>query len=409
VVVVSLPSAVSPAPPAPAANPWSEIESTEVDVAAPRTARIPRQTRETDEPRRRRSRDDDYDDKPRSLKWLWISGGTVATLLLVGLIVMAISAVTPKSKTTEPTAAQNKEQPKPPPEPKPKPESDRAAAEALISMAKLRVRTDAREVEVSAAAALPTGRLTVLEIDFEGNALNMHFVNNTFIPALTNLKSLTEVRLDRWQLELSPDHVRQMAAMPLAKTLQRLDARVELTPASLTELKKFEVLNDITLSVPHPDDALFERLVELPRVDTLAFHSLSPSPNLTSKGWEAVAKLPLTTLTLVRSRAAPDAFRALTAKGVFARGAPTLEFVGCEDLGDAALLDLSKRETDLKTLTLRGIDVTNKGVLHLAAVKSLKTLILRQTKVTEAGAKALITAHGDLNVILDGTILRPTK
>jgi hypothetical protein len=57
----------------------------------------------------------------------------------------------------------------------------------------------------------------------------------------------------------------------------------------------------------------------------------------------------------------------------------------CPELTDASLQELSERETDVRLLSFRSIDFTDKGLKYLAAVKSLKALQLRQTKVTEAG------------------------
>ena len=131
-----------------------------------------------------------------------------------------------------------------------------------------------------------------------------HFVNNTFLPALTNLRSLTDIRMKRWQMTLAPEHLRQMAAMPLAATLLRLDAQVELTPASFADLRKFTVLNDLTVNVPKPDDAMFARIAELKKVETLTFIELSPAAGLTNKGWESIAGMSLGWLTIVRSPAA---------------------------------------------------------------------------------------------------------
>jgi hypothetical protein len=154
--------------------------------------------------------------------------------------------------------------------------------------------------------------------------------------------------------------------------------------------------------VRKPDDALFERLAELPRFELLAFVDLPSSPNLTNRGWEAVAKLPLLWFTLVDSKTAPDALRVLTAKGEGSRTVPALEFLGCKELTDQSLLELSRRPTEVKFLSFSGIDLTDEGVKHLAEVKSLKTLLLRRTKVTEEGARALSAERPDMKITWDG-------
>ena len=249
--------------PAAAPNPWSDIESTEGAALTPRTTRTRREPEEEDPRRSRR------DSEARSLKWVWIGGGTaLLAVLLGGLVWLAVAAVSPKTKPTEQVEkppAQPKPVPTPVPAPKSVPDSERSAAEQLLPEAKLKLLPDnGPEVEVGPGGTLPAGKFTVQVIDFESNkGLDANFVTRTFLPAVTNLKGLAEVRMDRWQMELSAEHVRQLAAMPLTGTLSRLDAAVELTPASLNELKKFRHLDDLTVVVPEPDDALFARLAEL--------------------------------------------------------------------------------------------------------------------------------------------------
>lgn len=378
------------------ADPWSGIDSTEV-VARPQRRAEP-------------SRRDDYEDedeepprRPRSLKWLWAVGAVAAFALLGGLVALAVNAVSPPAKTTEPTAEPPRPAPpKPAPAKPPAPESDRAAIEALSPSARLKVLVNDRggSVEVAPGAALPAGQLALLQIDFTDNdALGPHFVTNTLLPALANLRSLTDIRMKRWQMTLAPEHLRQMAAMPLAATLVRLDAQVELTPASLADLRKFTVLNDLTVNVPKPDDALFARLAELRKVEVLTFIELSPANGLTEKGWNAILGMPLTWLAMARSPAAPSALRALTAR----RGTPppALEFVACPDLTDDDLRELSEKPTDVRALTFRIVPLTDDGVKHLAAVKSLRAVSLGQTRATEPGARALFAARPDVKVVFN--------
>ncbi len=394
-----------------AADPWSDIDATDADAPAP----APGADRDREEPRRRtRRRDnDDSEDKPRSYKGLLIGvGAALGTVLLGGLVWLAVSAVSPKTKPTEPVV-QKPDDPKPPPVPPkkkdpPAPDSERAAAEKLLPLAKLTVFVDGGSThEVLAGGKLPEGRLTVTMIDFgESKDINRLYVANTFLPAVTDLRALTDVRMKHWQLELSAADIRLMSGMPLAKSLRRLDAPVELTHESLVHMKKFEQLNDVTFTVPQPDDALFGRLAELPQFQLLTLYELPAATNLTDKGWAAVAKLSLSTFTLVDSKTAPDALRVLSTRSTPARP-PWLEFIACKDITDADLLALSQRQTDVKFLSFSGCDLTDEGLKHLAAVTSLDRLILRSTKVTEEGVKALSAARPKMAIKWEGKEFGP--
>ena len=413
VAVVSLPAAAPAAPVA--ANPWADIETTEREEApapvaksAPRPARP---ARADEEPRRRAPARDDR--APRSFKWAWIAGGALGLLLLGGLVWLAVDAVSPKKPE-----AKEKERPaapvKPPAVPPAVIESDRAAAEVLIKKAKLRLLLDGgpQELEVAANGALPPGRLTVLEIDFgDDPTLSGGYVGGTFLPAVSGLKALTGIHMNKWQMDLSADHVRQLAAMPLAATVKRLDAQADLTPASVVELKKFKSLVDAAFRSRAPDDALFARLAEhAPQLEAVTFLDLPVSADLTDKGWEAIARLPLASFTLVTCPGAADALRVLSAKGTAGRpGTPRLEFQGCPQIDDDAFRELSERPTDMKTLVLRGAGITDAGLAHLAGVKSLRILEMKQMKVTEDGVKALRAARPDIRIIWDEKIFAPKK
>jgi serine/threonine protein kinase len=405
--VPAVPSVVAPQAPA---DPWGNLDATEVEE---RPARRPRRDRDEDDdyddrPRRKRRDRDDDRDPPRSLKGVWLGLLSAVALLLVGALVwMAANAVSPAAKPTAATAEKPKElQPQTKigaTTPKP-PDTDRAAAEALIGQARLKVQIDGRSpVEVAAGGQLPAGRLTITEIDFERNdVVGPAYVTATLLPALAQLRSLAEIRMSRYQLTITPEQLRQMAAMPLANTLARLDARVELTPASAADLRKFTAMEDLTVYAPNPSDALFERLSELVRLKLLTFHSLQAA-GLTDRGWAAVAGMPLDLLSLVDSPAAPEALRGLTVRRSVAP--PPLAFLNCEALTDDHLRQLGERPTDLQTLMLYSVGVTNAGLLHLADVSSLRNLRLQRVRATEAGARALYGKRPDMKIVFDEKLI----
>ena len=75
------------------ADPWSEIDSTEVVARPPRRAELTRRDDYEDD-----EDDEDEPRRPRSLKWLWAVAAVVAFVLLGGLVAMAVNAVSPRRR-----------------------------------------------------------------------------------------------------------------------------------------------------------------------------------------------------------------------------------------------------------------------------------------------------------------------
>ena len=98
----------------------------------------------------------------------------------------------------------------------------------------------------------------------------------------------------------------------------------------------------------------------------------------------------------------PSALRGLTAR----RGpVPPLEFLICPELSDDDLRDLSERATDVRALTFRTVPITDDGLKHLEAVKSLRAVSLERTRVTAPGARALVAARPDVKVVHNDVVI----
>ncbi len=382
---------------------WGDLDTTEqTSPPAARTVREPRpapkaernRTKEREAPR---SRSAQRDDAQRSLLWAWVASGAILVVVILGALiwfaVQSTRPAKPKDETVTPK----------PPEPKkggdkkvePAPDPDRTAATLLRDKAILKILPEGgAPTVVKLGEALPAGKFALTEIDFGEQNLHATYAADTFLPAVARLKSLTRVSMIRGQLALSTDQVAALAKMPLSDTLEQLEADTEFTPKSLTELKKFGRLNDLTGHFPAPDDAVFARLGDL-SLKFLVIVDLKGSEGVTDKGWEALGKLPLDQLLFFNCRLTPEAFRALTATG----GQTSLA-VGGGTLGDAHLLELSRHPSDLRALVLRQLNgVTDAGLLHLAKVTSLEKLELNLSAITDEGVEALKRENPKLKVL----------
>ncbi|MBM3983249.1 MAG: hypothetical protein FJ304_23850 [Planctomycetes bacterium] len=434
-VPVPEPVPLVPVAPAPAQNVFAAMQ-TETPAPAP-VAKSGRHAK----PKARDDEDDDEDDydrprrrekhrepdPPRVRGWVFAAGGA-ALLLLAGAVWGLIAVLSPKPKTD--TAEQKDTKPPPKKDDKKKDdkkddkkdpiglpvhENDRAAAVELVKHAKLKLLINGgpEQIEVPVNSVLPqANKLTIVEMDFEdARGLNPLFVSNVFIPNVSTLKSLAQVRMKRWQIELNAGQLALMANMPLANTLVRLDAQLELTATGIADLKKFKVLDDVTLFVAAPSDALWEQIAaEMPRLQAVTLLDLPAPAALTSKGWEALAKMPrLGFFSLVRCKCAGDAFTVFTTKGATAEpGLPGLEFQGGTGITDEALRAMAERGTDIKALSFRN-DITDIGLAHLHAVKSLRRVVLNETKATEDGVQKLQAAVPTVEVQLDGKVYPAKK
>jgi hypothetical protein len=433
------PVPLAPVAPAPAQNVFAAMQ-TETPAPAPvaKSGRHAKpKTRDEDD-----EDEDDYDDRPRRREkhrapdpprvkgWMY-AAGAAGLLLLAGAVWGLVAILSPKPKTDtaehkekdikkkddkkDDKKKDDKKDDKKDPIGLPIHENDRAAAVELVKHAKLKLLINGgpEQIEVPVNGVLPqANKLTIVEMDFEdARGLNPLFVSNVFIPNVSALKSLAQVRMKRWQIELNAGQLALMANMPLANTLVRLDAQIELTATGVADLKKFKVLDDVTLFVAAPTDALWEQIAaEMPRLQAVTLLDLPAPAGLTAKGWEALAKMPrLGFFSLVRCKCAGDAFKVFTTKGATAEpGLPGLEFQGGTGINDEALRALAERGTDIKALSFRN-DISDAGLEHLHAVKSLRRLVLNESKATEEGVQKLQDAVPTLEVHLDGKVYPAKK
>jgi hypothetical protein len=427
VVRASLPAAV---PEVTEANPWASLDATETDLS--RAVPPPPD-----------ASGDSYDGPPRppvrrarreggrGARWPLLAGGAVAVLMAVGLLTWAlVSVLGSKPKPTEPTpppplltpvspgpsrvpsppATPKKEEPPHPPTPgkkddppDPEPEGpdddDRKAARALVPFASLKVRVGREFRDVPAGGRLPREAFTVVAVDLVNSRerpLNESFVADTFLPAVAHLRGLQAV-VDGWTLELSADHLRRLAGMPLAQSLHSLQMSVVLTPESLPDLRKLANLAEVSVVPPRPTDALFAELAGLTSLRRLSFYKLGRQEALTGRGWDAVAGMRLDVFGMWASRGAGDALRAFAARP---GPLPAMRFMH-SDLADKALAEHLKPETELREFEVLGGDVSNAGLTALAAVRSLRLLVLTKTKVGEKQAAEIVPA-GDLRIVWNG-------
>lgn len=271
-------------------------------------------------------------------------------------------------------------------------DADRIAAEKLNPFADLKLRlTSGKEETVKRSEALPPETFVVTEIVFANNKLPNRFTNEVFLPAVAELKSLTTIRA--WgdlTFQLTEDQLAKLAALPLAKSLTTITYNagangLELNHRTFDMLKRFEKLNNLACSAASANDALLERLSELPAIKSaaLGLHSLGHSEKVTKRGLDAVAKLPLRDLALAGSPVA----------GEFIQRLPGVCKIHSLNFWSAPLTDVDLKElakySELGSVRLDDTNITDAGLKHLEGMIGLRFVSLTQTKVSKGAAEEL--------------------
>jgi serine/threonine protein kinase len=346
-------------------------------------------------------------------KWLK-PAVAVGAVLVVALAVFAVIEVWPKPPRDPNKGAERPPgAPAPPVRPadpkdkeKPPATPDRLAAEALRAHADLALKLGAHEIVVKKGDRLPTDSFVVTGIELVGSEFPPDFVDRVFLPAAEHLKSLNAVSgWDGLKPELTDTQLVRLAALPPGGTLTELKIAPgpKLTPGVLDALKKFPNLKSVSLSAASADDEQLKRLAELKLTDFLGLTNLGTSGVVTDTGRTALAKLPVRRLTLADSPAAPGFLRLLP------DGAKYEEInLWYSPVADDDLRGLARCES-VGRLVLRGTKVTDAGLEHLPAVRGLAFVDLTNTGVTKPGVAKLRAARPECRVEWDESASVPKK
>ena len=266
--------------------------------------------------------------------------------------------------------------------------ADRAAAEKLLPfVGELGLRLpDGNTVKVAKGKSLPAGPFELVAIIFHsGIALPDDFETSVLLPAVANLRSVGIIKCTFRSRPIRDRELALLSDLPLAATITHIEGGITLKPDTIDALLKFPRLTSVTCDASGASDALFGRLVELPRLSTLAFHYGS---GIGPKGADAVSKLPLQRFRMSDLNA--QAVRRVCELSAALPGLIDLTILN-SDLHDEDLPKLAGSKT-LAALSLEGTKISDVGLEHLRGLASLRQLNLKNTAVTEAGAKHLADA-----------------
>ncbi|WP_439630071.1 protein kinase domain-containing protein [Gemmata sp.] len=345
---------------------------------------------------------------------------------LVGGVLLAVAGVigfvaSQMGKKPEPEVA--KEEPAPPQRSGPKKDStppaaggaDRAAIEAIHPFAHLTLLLPSREGQnFGPGDALPDGPLEVAGISAASNHAMPPDFAALSLKAIAGQKSFTGF-YDAYQLtEWTEAEFARLAELPCRTTLTQFRTGLHLTPKSAETLKRFPNVTGLGLLAGAADDAVLGNLKDVSqRQQYLVVRDLGKSGRVTGAGWAAVAGQDCGEMVLVKpvgmNRAACEAIArmpkltALTIDGG-ALDAGMLEALSkCPNLGSlnltrtAVAAGAGKHFADFRSITqllctFCGPGLTDDDAPHFASMKTLRSLSLNGTGVTEAGGKLLSAA-----------------
>jgi internalin A len=215
-------------------------------------------------------------------------------------------------------------------------------------------------------------------------------------PALTHLYLL--------ETQFSSDALERLSQLP---RLRLLDLRncAGVNAQVLTRLAELPQLADLRLRGYHIDDTCLSAVGRFPRLISFTLEESPATPN----GFQALARLPLESLTLFRCTSLTDdalaavvagwtklrtlSLRDLPLRGTFLsqlRTHPSLRVLYLPQtmVDDSALTSLRELPS-LEELSLAQTLITDAGLEHIAAISTLRKLNVSQTQVTDVGVQYL--------------------
>jgi hypothetical protein len=280
--------------------------------------------------------------------------------------------------------------------------ANRRGAEKLNPHAELTLRLPGgRSQTVLKGDKLPDGPFTVARVYLPPNQLTDRFADDTLLPALADLRAVGDIGSLPWVLKPTDGHLARLAALPVAQSLWSLGLGFELSGPAIDALKRFPRLAAVLCNAAAADDALLERLAELPGLTGLSLENLGASGKVTARGAAALAKLPLRDVTLAGAPAAAEYVK--LAGG--ARDLVRLSVWG-SPFADADVKNLAACAR-LESLNLDATQATDAGLKHLEELHRLRYVGLTKTAVTETGVKGLAKALPRCQIEWAGGLVQP--
>jgi serine/threonine protein kinase len=266
---------------------------------------------------------------------------------------------------------------------------------------------DGRRLWVSGEKAIPDRAFSIVKINFaveEPGPFPADFSDNlvSAIVPLASLEEFAPLAVRPWRF--SDEDMERLAGAPFAAKLSRLEAGFELTPRTMDALRRFPKLRRLACLIAKADDDLISRLRELSNLKELSLRGNpnSNGQNLTQRGMKAIAALPLRRLVFRGMRLSAEnvrTFATMPELAIF-----ELEY---QPGGDELLPEIAKFPALERLNLYQSKHITDKGIMQLTGMKTVRLINLGATGVTRAGAKQLSDAMPKCRVKIKGAVFGP--
>jgi serine/threonine protein kinase/formylglycine-generating enzyme required for sulfatase activity len=281
---------------------------------------------------------------------------------------------------------------------------DLRAAEALHPYAQLRLALNSgKTTTFTPDQALPAEPFKVQSIEFvSGTTLPADFVTTTFLPVVTKLTDLNELKDSFQRLKVTDEAMAAIAQAPCAATLAVIDlVELRLTPESMAALKRFPKLNLLRAIARKADDDTLAQLKDLSPLNSLRLESFANPKPIAGKVAAAIAAHPLKYLDIHGAEIGPELARAIGQM----QNLTSFGNTGAT-LSQEALKEVVKSPR-ITILYIQSTPLSDSHLEIIAELKSLRSLNVRQTAVTEAGVKKFAERMPLCEVFWDGGNIKP--
>jgi len=287
--------------------------------------------------------------------------------------------------------------------------AERKIAEILRQHAHLQLTLTNGSIRAAGKAEpLPQAAFAITQISLNDDELPSNFSEEIFLPALAQLRFVRRISSGLATVIFSDEQIAAFVKLPVAKKLETLSVRLELTQKSVDALKQLPNLTDLTCWATTADNDLLNRMAEPPRLKLtqLRLNNLGVSGTVTKKGLDKLMAMPLKSLSILGSAELKgDLFQNLSKMPNLERltamtpaawsdddfkdlarcpRLSSLEIVGADHVTDEALAHLAKSAT-LTSLTISAAKISDAALKHVARIRNLKILGFQCPDAADAG------------------------
>ncbi|MBL8865193.1 MAG: hypothetical protein JNK93_06480, partial [Planctomycetia bacterium] len=297
---------------------------------------------------------------------------------------------------------------------------DRAAAEKLLSQFDLDILPAGKTevLKLKAGSPVPAGTFAVIRVRcWSEDPLPKTFADEVLFPAVAPLARLVSLEDSGSKVEMGKADPAKWAGLATKESLQQFELAVPLSDGWIDTFRQFPKLTAVHVhEAKKVPVATLKRLTELKALDSLRITSIEGLDR-----WEAITVLPLKKLGVSvapnMDAAACERIAAMPALGtvsfydiaftgeMLAVLAPapklrSLTFTKCKL--PATGYDHLARMPNLGVLNIKGNDFGDVQLAQFAEAKNIQFVSVKETAVTEAGAKALAAKRPNLTIEWSG-------